>query len=102
MMFLFPLVYVIAFLYSFLAILKGNRSAVLIFIIFGLSIYTTSLSIAFDIGFRGLIPFLQSFKELIIILLFSISIYHANLKMKLHLVDYLIIGYFLYTFLYVL
>lgn len=101
-MFLFPLLYCLSFIYSFINILKGKLSAVFIFLIFGLSIYTTSLSISFGLGFENLIPLLQSFKEIIILIVFSITIYHANLKMKLHLVDYFILTYFAYTFLYVI
>lgn len=102
MIFLFPLLYVIAFSYAFVSILRGNKAGILIFFIFGLSIYTTSLSTAFGLGLGAAVPFMQSFKEVLVILLFCLLLFKTNLKRKYHLLDYLILAYFGYTLLYVL
>lgn len=101
-MFLFPLIYFSSFLVAVKQLLQGNKQAVLLFIIFGLPIYTTSLSILFLLGFRDVISFLQPFKELMIVSVLGIGIWKLNTRIRLHLVDYAIIAYFAYTFLYVL
>lgn len=74
----------------------------LLFLIFGLSIYITALSIAFDLGFGRLIGIFQSFKEVIIITLLSVQIWTLKRRIHLHFIDYAVIAYFCYTLLYAL
>ena len=62
MMFFFPLVYISAFIFAVKEIVRGNKQGVFIFLIFGLPIYITTLSIAFTLGLGSFIGFLQLFK----------------------------------------
>jgi len=51
-------------------------------------------------GFGSYLPVLQSFKELIILSALGYLIYYYRGKIKLHLIDKLLIVFFLYTLLY--
>jgi O-antigen ligase len=99
-MFIFPLIYIISFIVAFREVLKGNRAGVLIFLIFGLSIYTTAMSVAFMLGLKDIIPFLQPFKEIIIITVFILNIAALKYRPRFHIIDYAILGYLVYTIIY--
>lgn len=101
-MFLFPLIYISSFLYSLKQLLNRNKQGIFIFFIFGLSIYTTALSTTLQLGFKDLIPFLQPFKEILVLLAVGIAIWDFKGKFKLQTIDVLILIYIGYTFLYVL
>ena len=80
-MFLFPLIYITAFFLSIRYLINNKIQGILLFFVFGLPIYTISLSVTFMYGFRQYIPILQSFKEIIVI---TALIYLVlNLKKKL-------------------
>ena len=102
MMFIFPLIYISAFFFSLKEIIRGNRQAVLIFLIFGLPIYITTLSVAFSMGLRDFIGMLQLFKEALIVTLLGFQVFTMKTRLRLHLIDYAVIAYFAYTFLYAL
>lgn len=74
----------------------------LLFLIFGLPIYTTSLSVMFQLGLRDIISLFQPFKEVVIISVLGISVWNLKSKVRFHSIDYAIIAYFLYTLVYVL
>ncbi|WP_316737850.1 hypothetical protein [Pedobacter aquatilis] len=97
---IFPLVYIFAFVLAIGDIVKGKKEGFILFLIFGLSIYTTVLSVTFSLGFKGLIPLLQSLKEIFVIIILCISVWNLKTKIKLHYIDYLIITFFIYTLLY--
>jgi hypothetical protein len=99
-MFIFPLIYIISFIVAFREVLKGNRAGVLIFLIFGLSIYTTAMSVAFMLGMKDLIPFFQFFKEVLIVSVFILNIVNLKYRPRFHLIDYVIFAFFLYTIIY--
>jgi len=99
-MFIFPLIYIISFIVAFREVLRGNRAGVLIFLIFGLSIYTTAMSVAFMLGLKDIIPFLQPFKEIIIITVFILNIAALKYRPRFHIIDYAILGYLVYTIIY--
>ena len=74
----------------------------LIFLVFGLPIYINTMSVSFAAGLGKAIPFLQSFKELLVVIscvLISFSV-HQYKKIKLHFIDKLMIFFFLYTLAY--
>ena len=100
-MIIFPVVFLLSFLISLSEIFKGNKPGIMLFFIFGLSIYTTTMSLSYELGFKFLIPIFQPFKELLVLIVLGYGIYELKKRLKLHIVDYLIIAYFLYTFLYV-
>jgi hypothetical protein len=101
-MFIFPLLYLASFLLAITGIIKGNRQEVLLYLIFGLPIYITALAITFDLGFGEIIGALQAFKEIIILTLLSIQIWMRKTPVQLHVIDYIVIAFFIYTVLYVL
>lgn len=101
-MFLFPVIYITAFILSVYYLLKDKVRGVLLFFVFGLPLYTIALSVSFMYGFRKYIPFLQSFKEIIVLAALVYLLLAMKKKLKLHLVDKLIIAFFLYSSLYVL
>ena|SRR6187402_149961 len=99
-MFIFLLVYIISFVVAVREVIKGNRDGILIYMIFGLSIYTTAMCIAFTMGLKGVIPFLQTFKELLVLATLILNIINLKTKPRLHLIDYLILAFLIYSILY--
>jgi len=83
-------------------IIKGNRQEILTYLIFGLPIYITTLSITFNLGFRDFVGIFQSFKEIIIVTLLGIQVWTLKTRVRFHIIDYMVIAFFAYTFLYVL
>lgn len=99
-MFIFPLIFIISFFFALKEIYNGNTSGLLIFIIFGLSMYTTAMSVTFLYGLKDIIPVLQSFKELMILLVLILNLFALRHIPRFHLIDYLILGLFIYLILY--
>lgn len=100
-MFIFPLIYFSAFVIAIKNLIRRNLQGVLIFLIIGLPIYTTSLSIALQSGFSGLVPFMQPLKELLILISLGIGIWELKTRIRFQSIDYVILAYFFYTLLYV-
>lgn len=101
-LFLFPLIFLSAIAYTFRELIYRNRQGILLFLIFGLPIYTTSLSIALQEGFGSFIPFIQPIKEILILATVGLGLWEYRGAFRMHLVDYAVVAYFLLTFLYVL
>lgn len=99
-MFIFPLIYIISFVVAFREVLKGNPAGVLIFMIFGLSVYTTAMSVAFMLGLKDLIPFFQFFKEILIVSVLILNILSLRYRPRFHLIDHVIFAFFIYTIIY--
>lgn len=102
MMLVFPLVYISSFLISLRDIIRGKRESVVLFLILALPIYITSLSVTFSFGLNNYIKFLQPLKELIVIFLLGTQIWTLQGKIRLHKIDFVVIAFFFYTFLYAL
>lgn len=100
-MFIFPIIYFYAFFIAVKNLLSRNKQGILVFLIIGLPIYTTSLSVALQSGFGDLIPYMQPFKELLILITLGVSIWELDKRVKFQTIDYLILAYFSYTLLYV-
>ncbi|HVW97750.1 MAG TPA: hypothetical protein VHA56_17380 [Mucilaginibacter sp.] len=100
MLFIFPLIYVTSFFVALREVIKGNRQGVFLFLIFGLSIYTTAMSVAFVLGLKSFIPFFHIFKEVLIIGTLILNLVTLKYLPRLHLIDYLILGFLLYTVIY--
>ena len=101
-MFIFPLIYFSAFLSALKDIFRKNPQGGLVFFIFGLSIYNTTLSIVYQAGYKSYIGLFQPFKEITILLMLAVVIWGRKEKIRFHAIDYCIGAYFLYTGLYVL
>lgn len=102
LMFLFPIIYVILFYLALKKLLSHDIQGIFLFLLFGLSIYTISLSVTFLYGYSHIVPYMQSFKEIIIIVILGYSIYYFNKKIQLHTIDYLLLTFFFYAMLYTL
>jgi hypothetical protein len=100
MMIIFPLIYLLSFCWAIREIYHGRNEGMLIFLIFGLSMYTTAMSVSFMIGLKSLIPFFQFFKELLVLSVFLLNVLSLRYRPRFHLVDYLLLAFFAYTLLY--
>ena len=101
-MFLFPLTYLASFFYAITKLFKKQVDGFLIFVIVGLPIYINAMSVSFMYGFSRWIPLLQSFKELAVLGACLLVVTQIKQRPVLHLIDKLIIGFFVYTLLYVI
>ncbi len=101
MMVIFPLIYLLSFFWACREIYNGKNEGILIFLIFGLSMYTTAMSVSFMIGLKSLIPFFQFFKELLVISVFLLNVFNLRHRPRFHLIDYALMAFFTYTLLYV-
>lgn len=100
-MFVFPLIYTGAFLQTMYQLLKKRTGAILAFFICALPIYTTALSITNMYGLHFLIPVMQSFKEVIILIALAILLWNYRGPFHLHLVDKLMLFFFFYSLIYI-
>jgi hypothetical protein len=100
MLFIFPLIYIVSFYIALKEIYKGKNDGVLTFIIFGISVYTIAMSVTFDLGLKTFIPYLQSFKELLIIIALGATIFSLKVRPRFHLVDYVILAFLFYLTLF--
>jgi hypothetical protein len=100
-MFIFPLIYFSAFFIALKNLISRNRQGVLIFLIVGLPIYTTSLSVALQSGFANIVPIMQPFKEVLILITLGIGLWEMKSRIKFQIIDYVVLAYFIYTLLYV-
>lgn len=102
MLLLFPIIYITAFVYAVYHLAKSKMQGFLVFLIFGLPIYINTMSVSFAFGLGKAIPFLQFFKEFIVVIsciIIGFSI-HEYKKIKLHFIDKLVAFFFLYTLAY--
>lgn len=102
MMLIFPLVYLFSFILAVREFIRGNMQGILLYLIFGLSIYTTALSVTFNMGLRDLLLPLQFFKELIIAGTFAASVWYLKRRLRFHFIDYAVLAFFIYTLIYAL
>jgi hypothetical protein len=98
---LFPLVYLFSFLYACKELLEKRPAGVLFFIIIGLPIYITSLSVVHLVGFDFWVPFLQYTKEGVVIAALAVIVYRLPAPPSFHALDKLILLFFLYVLAYV-
>lgn len=99
-MVIFLLIYITSFIVAVREIYKGNTSGILVFMIFGLSMYTTAMSVAFTFGLKDFIPPMQYFKEILIITVLILNIIGLRQRPKFHVVDYVILAFFSYMVVY--
>jgi hypothetical protein len=99
-MFLFPLIFLASFIASLREVYNGNKQGILTFIIFGLSMYSTAMSVTFLYGLKAIIPFAQFFKEILVLGVLIINILSIRTRPKLHVLDYAIFAFLAYTLLY--
>ena len=101
-MLILPLLYISAFFAALKDIFNKNPQGGLLFLIFGLPIYNTTFSILHGSGYKSYIPFLQPFKETIILAMLGYLLWNLKKKIRFHVIDYSVLAYLIYTGLYVL
>ncbi len=99
-MFIFPVVYILSFVYGIGLLLKKQVTGFLLFCIVGLPIYTHVLSVTFMYGFAKAIPLLQSLKELAVLICMIVVASGLKEKPKLHTVDKLTGVFFIGSLIY--
>lgn len=100
-MYLFPILYIAFFSLSLRYLFKGEYKGILLFIIFGLPIYTIALSVSNMYGFSHIIPVLQSLKEFSILCYLAYLFFNLTKKVHFHSIDKLMLVFFGYVLLYV-
>ncbi|MFD2145317.1 hypothetical protein [Mucilaginibacter antarcticus] len=101
-MFIFPLIFIISFVVALREVYRGKGDGIFIFLIFGLSMYTTAMSVTFLLGLKAIIPAFQFFKEVMVLCVLTLNVMSLRQRPKFHLIDYLIFAFLGYTFLYVI
>jgi len=99
-MFLFPIIYISFFLATLKSLAANKVKGIMLFVIFGLPIYTTTLSVTYLLGFGNWIPYLQAFKEITILLFLGYCILNMQTKFKWQWMDKIIAGFAIYACLY--
>lgn len=101
MILLFPIIYILSFIWSVIQLLSRKIEGFLLFTVIGLPIYINALSVTFMYGFGGLVPLMQSFKEVITLISCIIILKQIKKRPRLHRIDKLIIIFFLLALAYV-
>ncbi len=100
-MFLFLIFYITVFAFSFYFILNNKIDKIIYFLIFGLPIYITTLSVSHLYNLQFLIPFLQFTKEIIILFALMFLLVKNKNNIVLNNFDKLLILYLLIIILYI-
>ena len=101
-MFLFPVIYIISFISAIVLLFKKEVKGFLLFAVIGLPIYINALSVTYMYGFDKAIPIMQAFKEICLLIAFTLVLSQLKKRPKLYLVDKLILLFFLYSLLYLI
>ncbi|MEN9684919.1 MAG: hypothetical protein RLZZ28_705 [Bacteroidota bacterium] len=101
-MFIFLCLYIASFITALYRLFHKYQEGIFIFFICGLPIYITSLSVANMYGLSNFIPFFQAFKEVIVLVALVAYTYRYNRKLRLQPIDWLLLLYVAYNFLYAL
>jgi len=101
-MFVLPLIYCTAFFAAIHALYKKREQGIFLFIVFALPIYTISLSVSYMFGLEKLIPFLQLFKEISILLFLTYAITQLKSDNNWTSIDKLMFAFLCINILYAL
>jgi len=98
----FPITYLLSFSYSIKAVWAGNYGHLSVFLVAGLPIYITSLSILHSNGLDAVIPLFQYSKELWVLLTLGLLVYRLPALPTWNWLDKFMITYVIYTAVFVL
>ena len=101
LLYLFPLLFLGSFALALYKVVKGDANGLFIFLIGGLPFYAISLSLIYLLGGKIWVPIIQSFKEIIILATLVTLLFQKNTIVRLHLLDKLIIAFFIFSLLFV-
>ena len=102
MLLIFPVLYIIAFITALRGILKQKEDALFLYVIGGLPIYNTALTIIYGYKMKAWMPILQSFKEALMLIAIAVLVWNYKKKFKWVAMDKWILAFLVYTSLYVL
>ena len=100
MLFIFPLLYIISFLYFFKGVFENKPERIIWFYIFGMSIYTISLSLTYQYGLLSVVNVIKYFKEIAAIITLGYLLVQTKNKINMHWLDWLVLILFTYCFIY--
>jgi hypothetical protein len=100
-MFFFPLVYLLGLLQACRELYKSRPAGILFFIVVGLPIYITALSVSHLYGMDFLVPLLQYAKEGLVIATLAFCIYKLPAPPVANWLDKLMLLFFLYVMAYI-
>ena len=100
-MFIFPIIYIALFIASLYFLKEKQPNGIFLFILFGLPIYTLSLSVSHLYGFTKMVPFLQTFKEITILGFFLYAFSQLKTDNNWQTLDKIMLAFFCYNLLYV-
>jgi chromate transport protein ChrA len=99
-MFIFPILYVCLFIASLYYLTQKQQKGLFLFLLFGLPIYIISLSVAHMYDFTKMVPFMQSFKEVVIVIYLGYALFTLKRKeTKWHVLDVIMLSLFIYNLL---
>ena len=101
-MFLFPIIYIVSFIYAITLLYKKEIKGFFFFIVIGLPVYIHALSVTYMYGFEKAISFMQAFKEVALLMAFVMVMLNLKGRPKLFLIDKLILLFFIYSLLYLI
>ncbi len=101
-MFLFPIIYLVSFIYGLLQLWQKKLEGFLLFTIAGLPIYINALSVSYILGFASIIPLLQSFKEIILLVASILVATQIRVRPKLHFIDQIMLAYTALCIIYII
>lgn len=101
-MFVFPLAYLLSFFYACKELSVKKPVGVLFFIIVGLPLYITSLSVLHLYGLDFLVPLFQYAKEVILVAALAYLVYRLPALPVFNLLDKLVLFFFLFVSSYIL
>ena len=101
-MLIFPLVYLSSLIYALKNIFSKQYDSILVFFVFGLPIYVTTLSVLDLYGLGVLIPYVQYTKEMVVIFTLVLLVYQMNEWPRFTLLDKLVAGYLIYNAIYII
>ena len=101
-MFLFPIIYLVSFIYGLWQLWQKKLEGFLLFTIAGLPIYINALSLSYILGFASMVPLLQSFKEVMLLAGGLLVASQIRERPKLHFIDQMMLAYIALCILYVI
>ena len=102
MLLFFPVLYIITFIIALRGILKQKVDALFLYVIGGLPIYNTALTIVYGYRMKSWMPVMQSFKELLILFAIAVLLWNYKKKFRWVAIDSWVLAFLVYTSLYVL
>ena len=101
-MLIFSLVYLSSLIYALKNIFSKKYDSILVFFVFGLPIYVTTLSVLDLYGLGVFIPYVQYTKEMVVLITLGLLVYQMNEWPKFTLLDKLVAGYLIYNAIYII